>query len=333
MTMEHTAGQGPLISLIVPVYRVEAYLDKCIRSLVEQTYTNLEILLVDDGSPDASGAICDRWAQKDPRIRVIHKENGGAGQARNVALDQARGQWIGLVDSDDFLEKHMYAHLLSLTGDTVDIAECCVVWTESEDCPLDDGTDAQVEVVDVQQAMRLHIRDEQFCQTPPNKLYRASVIGGIRFPEGNLIDDEFWTYRVIGNARRLAHSSAVMYAYRQQPGSAMHKPFSRRRLQGLYAKQQRLEYLRQRMPALVEEAKFDLLFTCLYGMQGCLKGLSGQELDKARQEIRQIAGSLGPVAPNADASRLKNLLARMAQHSMEGTARLLNLLIDLHILT
>ena len=331
MTMEK--AKGPLISLIVPVYRVEAYLDKCIRSLVEQTYENLEILLVDDGSPDGSGAICDRWAGEDTRIRVIHKENGGAGQARNVALDQARGEWIGLVDSDDFLERHMYEHLLSLTGEEVDIAECCVAWTESEDCPLDDGCDAKVEIVDAQQAMRLHIRDEQFCQTPPNKLYRASVVGNIRFPEGNLIDDEFWTYRVIGNARKLAHSSAVMYAYRQQPGSAMHKPFSRRRLQGLYAKQQRLAYLQQRFPELVEEAKFDLLFTCLYGMQGCLKGLKGEELDKARQEIRQIAAAIGPVQPNADASRLKNLLAKMAQQAMVPTARLLNLLIDLHILT
>ena len=230
----------PLLSVVVPVYNVESYLDRCIRSIAEQTYTNLEIWLVDDGSTDGSGAICDTWAEKDRRIKVIHKENGGAGQARTVALDCIQGELVGLVDSDDFLERHMYEHLYSLMREDVDIAECVIGMTESDDFPMDDGRSAQVQVFPVVDAMRLHIRDELFCQTPPNKLYRRHVIADIRFPVGNLIDDEFWTYRVIGNARRLAHSSACMYAYRQQPGSAMHKPYSLKRLQGLTAKEQRL---------------------------------------------------------------------------------------------
>ena len=93
----------PLLSVVVPVYNVESYLDRCIRSIAEQTYSNLEMILVDDGSTDGSGAICDAWAEKDSRVKVIHKENGGAGQARNVALEQIRGELVGLVDSDDFL--------------------------------------------------------------------------------------------------------------------------------------------------------------------------------------------------------------------------------------
>ncbi len=323
----------PLISVIVPVYRVEAYLDRCLRSITEQTYRNLEILLVDDGSPDRSGAICDAWAAKDSRIKVVHKENAGAGAARNTALDIASGEIISMIDSDDYIEKHMYEHLYSLMREDVDIAECDIVLTESDDVSLDDGSKAETRAYDAEDAMRLHLRDEIFCQTPPNKLYRRRTIGDIRFPEGNLIDDEFFTYKVIGNARRLARSSARMYAYRQQPGSAMHKAFSRKRLQGLEAKQQRLAYLQERMPSLVYEARFDLFFTSLFMMQECLRSLSGEELQAAKAYIGGVLEQITPLEPNPEASGMKNLLLKLAQRNFEGTCKLLNFLIDIHVLT
>ncbi len=323
----------PLISVIVPVYRVEKYLDRCLQSIAGQTYRNLEIILVDDGSPDGSGAICDAWAAKDSRILVVHKENAGAGAARNTGLDVATGDIVSMIDSDDYLEIHMYEHLLSLMQDGVDIAECDICWTERDDLPMEDGSQAEIRVCDVEDAMRLHIRDEIFCQTPPNKLYRREMIGDIRFPEGNLIDDEYFTYRVIGNARKLARSSACMYAYRQQPGSAMHKAFSLRRLQGLEAKVQRLEYLKKRMPSLVYEAKFDLFFTAMFLMQECLRSLKGAELEQARTYIREILQRITPLEKHPEASAKKNLLLKLAQTNFEGTCRLLNFLIDMHVLT
>lgn len=323
----------PLLSIVVPVYNVEPYLNTCIRSIVEQTYTNLEILLVDDGSTDQSGAICDEWARKDSRIRVIHQENGGAGQARNQALDQVQGELIGLVDSDDFLHPNLYAHLYSLMSPQVDIAECAICLTEGEDAPLEDGSQAQVQVYSRLEAMKLHIQDRLFCQTPPNKLYRRSVVGDIRFPVGNLIDDEFWTYRVLGNARSLAASSSRMYAYRQQAESAMHKPFSLRRLQGLDAKVQRLAYIRRELPTLEYEARYDLFFTCLYAMQGCQRSLNKEDMAVAEKKIRVILEQITPLAPNPEAAVKRNLLLKLAQTSFSGTSRLLNLLIDLHVLT
>lgn len=323
----------PLISVIVPVYRVEKYLDRCLQSITGQTYRNLEIILVDDGSPDGSGAICDAWAAKDSRIRVIHKENAGAGAARNTALDAATGEIISMIDSDDYLEIHMYEHLYSLMQEDVDIAECDIVLTESDDFPLDDGTGAETGIYDLEDALRLHLRDEIFCQTPPNKLYRSSVVRDIRFPVGNLIDDEFFTYKVICNARKLARTSARMYAYRQQPGSAMHKSFSLRRLQGLDAQQQRLEYLKTRMPSLVYEAKFQLFFTAMYIMQESLRFLKGAELEQARLYIRSLLETITPLEGNPEASRLKNLLLKLAQKNFEGTCKLLNFLIDIHVLT
>lgn len=238
----------PLLSVIVPVYRVEPYLDRCIGSIAGQTYENLEILLVDDGSPDGSGAICDRWAARDPRIRVIHKENAGAGAARNTALDLARGELTAFVDSDDYIDPRMYEHLYCLMGEDVDIAECEGVPAWSDDCPLDDGSEYELTKVSNVEAMSRHLAETMFTQVIWNKLYRRRVIGDTRFPEGNLIDDEFFTYRCLGSARTLVHSSSRMYAYRQQPGSVMHKPYSIRRLQGLEAHRQRLDYLRENMP-------------------------------------------------------------------------------------
>jgi len=322
----------PLITVIVPVYRVEKYLDRCLASITDQTYDNLEILLVDDGSPDDSGAICDRWAEQDNRIRVIHKKNAGAGAARNTALDEAKGSLIGFVDSDDYLHPNFYRYLSGLMTEGVDISECVIGETDRDDLPMTDGTGANVRIYDTEEALRLHIRDELFCQTPPNKLYRAETVGDIRFPEGNLIDDEFFTYRVIGNAKKLAHSDACMYAYRQTPGSAMHKPYSLRRLQGLDAKVQRLTYLQAHFPSLVDEAKRDLLLTCLFSMQGCLKSLSSEEMTVARQKIGGAAALTAPLEVPEDLGFKRRWLLKSAQKNLEGTAKFLNFLIRIHVL-
>jgi len=320
------------ISVIVPVYKVEAYLDRCVGSILGQSYGNLEVILVDDGSPDGCGALCDQWAARDDRVRVIHQENGGAGAARNAGLALASGELIGLVDGDDYIAPEMYQHLYSLIGRGADIAECCYGMTQGDDMPMDDGAHAQVQVLPVEQAMEKHILDEMFCQTPPNKLYRRAVVEGVEFPVGKLIDDEFWTYRVIGRAKSLAHSSARMYAYRQSPGSAMRRPFSLRRLQGLDAKQERLAFLRERFPELTELGRRDLLFTCLMCMQGSLRYLEGEEQAQARAKARQTAKELGKVSWDQSAGVRRNCLLWLAQRSMEGTAKGLNLLEDAGIL-
>ena len=106
-----TMAKSDLISIVIPVYKAEQYLDQCISSVVNQSYRNLEIILVDDGSPDQCGKLCDEWAEKDKRIRVIHKENGGLSDARNAGLDIASGEYIGFVDSDDFVHPEMYQRL------------------------------------------------------------------------------------------------------------------------------------------------------------------------------------------------------------------------------
>ncbi len=325
MEKDYSMNELPLISVIVPVYRVESYLNKCVQSIAGQTYRNLEILLVDDGSPDDSGAICDAWAAKDSRIRVIHKENGGGGAARNTALDAASGELIAFVDSDDYIAPDMYDHLYGLLRDGADIAECDFVITP------DDGAEfavaePQITVYNREEAMREHIQDTVFRQLIWNKLYRREMIGGIRFPVGTAIDDEFFTYQVLGNAKKLVRSTKVCYAYRQQPGSIMHQTYSLKRLEGIRAKQLRLQYLKESMPSLVYEAETALFFFCIDAMQKSLRYLSGEELETARRMIHGVVDELKPLKPSRKHSLKGNIRLVLAQIFFEGVCRLQNYL-------
>lgn len=325
-------NQLPLISVIVPVYRVEQYLNQCIRSITEQTYSNLEILLVDDGSPDGSGAICDDWAEKDPRIRVIHQKNGGGGKARNAALDIAKGQWISFVDSDDYIAPHMLEHLYGLVCRGADIAECGYLVTEEDGA--DFGSEAGEPVFYTpEDAMACHIQDTVFRQLIWNKLYRREVVGDVRFPVGTKIDDEYFTYRVLGNARKLILSDRCCYAYRQQALSVMHQKNPVKCREGILAKQQRLEYLKNRMPRLVPGAKRELLLSCVYCLQAYRKELKGQERKQAEAELLQLIRQLKDAEPEQDASPKQKLLIRVARRYPSAVAAALNFLIDIHILT
>lgn len=322
----------PLISVIVPVYKAEPYLNKCIQSITDQTYRKLEILLVDDGSPDRSGEICDMWAAKDSRIKVFHKENGGGGLARNVALDAATGDLIAFVDSDDYIAPDMFAYLYSLMDADVDIAECAYVETYDDNAVFSDSA-GNVTVHTPESAMYEHIQDTVFRQLIWNKLYRREIIGDIRFPVGTKIDDEFFTYQVLGNARKLILSDRVCHAYRQQPDSVMHQKYSIKRLEGLDAKLQRLDYLNAHMPSLVNAAREELAMSCLYGMQGSLDCLSDAELEQAKELIYRTMEAIMPVSLETISTGKRKLLLYFAQRNLEVAAKLLNFLIRIHVLT
>ena len=238
-----------LISVIVPVYKVEKYLDKCVQSIVDQTYRNLEIILVDDGSPDRCGEMCDIWAAKDGRIRVIHTPNRGSSAARNTALDTAQGDLIAFVDSDDYLAPGMLEHLYSLLNEDADIAECDFVNVYHDEYEFR-MTDDAVRSFSTQDAMLENIRDRIFRQVIWNKLYRCHTLEGVRFPVGKKIDDEFFTYRAIGNAGKLVRSEQKLYAYRQQADSIMHTVPVRTWFLSVEAMAQRHAYIMEHFPDL-----------------------------------------------------------------------------------
>lgn len=292
----------PLISVIVPIYNVEPYLNRCVESIVNQTYQNLEIILVDDGSPDNCAKICDDWAEKDSRIKVLHLQNGGAGKARNIGFSVCKGELISFVDSDDVLNSSFYNNMLLCFKDNVDIVECeYFVFDTSFPifCEIDI---ANKEVYDVNKAMYCHISDSLFKQVIWNKLYKREIVDGVAFPEGKLIDDEFWTYQVIGRAKKLIHLNQKLYAYRQQADSVMHKKYSILRLQALDAQYERLQYLQECYPSLLQKAKIMFLLACIHHGQMVQKYCPNNEKKIAMKKIEKYYQSI-----HLDSSELKSV--------------------------
>ena len=210
------------VSIVLPVYNIVRWLNPCMESLVAQRYTNIEILLGDDGSTDGSAQLCDEWAQKDSRVRVIHKTNGGAASARNACLDQLSGDLVCFVDSDDVVDEDYVAHLvetLECTGS--DIAVCGFSYLRKSGTePI--VTDTPNGVYSVTEFL-LHFIHDWSCSLLWNKIYRREVIGNIRMDEGHRIDDEFFTYQVVMNSRTVAVTDRHLYHYRLRASSVTQK--------------------------------------------------------------------------------------------------------------
>ena len=255
----------PLISVIIPVYRVEPYLDRCVESVVGQTYRNLEILLVDDGSPDRCPQMCDEWAKKDDRIRVIHKPNGGLSDARNAGMTVAKGAYIGFVDSDDWIGEAMYENLLhAIRRDGSDIAACDVQMVWEDGRPEQCMTCRQNRVLDRTEAQRALLAETLLKQPVWYKLYRAELIRALPFPVGKWHEDVFWSYRAIGAAERVSMIAYTGYFYWQRTDSIMGGRYSLRRLDAMEAIEERYRYLKDTFPTLEREARLSILSNCIY---------------------------------------------------------------------
>lgn len=235
------------ISIIVPVYKVEEYLARCVDSILAQTYTDLEIILVDDGSPDNSGEICDAYAEKDDRIKVIHKANGGLSDARNTGIDQATGSYLTFLDSDDWVHESYIAYLYDLLKDNdAEISLCNFLKTTQEEVPLEPSqgretvlsSDAVLErYIDLGDAF--HPQLVMAC----GKLFKAELFDTIRFPVGRLHEDEFTTYKLFHYAKKSVLSMRSLYYYWQREDSIMGSGFKTKN---------KLDY----MDALTERAAF-----------------------------------------------------------------------------
>lgn len=261
-----------LISVIVPVYNVEKYLDRCVDSLVNQVYKNLEIILVDDGSPDNCPTMCDAWAQKDSRIKVIHKENGGLSDARNAGMAVATGDYIGFVDSDDYISNNMYQLLHErMISEQSDIAACGVTLVYEDSTSSKELTPEGSYILDNTAAMKAVICESLLKQPVWYKLYKASCVQDIQFPKGKYHEDVFWTWQAVARAKKISVFDTPCYFYLQRGNSIMGESFSLNRLDALEAKCQRMDFLQQNFSQLVPYAGTDLFFTQLYmGQQALL---------------------------------------------------------------
>ena len=217
-----------MISVIIAVNNVEKYLDQCLNSIVNQTYTDLEIIAVDDGSTDRCGEILDTWAGKDDRITVIHQQNRGVSAARNAGIEVAHGEYICFADSDDWIHRDMYTYLYrAISENDADVAICHEQVTVEDELREDVTEELKIEREENQQMVISHFMDDfmgPICW-PWNKLYRREVIGTSRFMEGKNMEDVFLSGDVLPKAEKVIWIKNRLYYYRQNRSSFCgHKP-------------------------------------------------------------------------------------------------------------
>lgn len=238
-----------LISVIVPVYKVENYIGKCIESLINQTYTNLEIILVDDGSPDKSADICKEYAKKDKRIMLVHKENGGLSDARNFGLEKAHGELIGFVDSDDYINENMYeilANTMEQTGADIVISNLEEVYEDNPPKTVVNINDNQkIRILNNIEAQSVYYDESNIriaFTVAWNKLYKREVLSDIRYPKGYIHEDEFTTFKYLYNAKNIAFIDVPLYYYLRRDTGIMGSGFNEKKFHLLKAYEERIQY-------------------------------------------------------------------------------------------
>ena len=233
-------NNGKRVSVIVPVYNVQLYICQCLDSVLSQNYNDLQIILIDDGSTDNSGAICDEYAAKDPRVVVIHQKNSGAAAAKNAGLRVATGKYLSFVDSDDYLEPDAYAHMVSqLEHNKADVVQCTFRDVFPDKTVHHSLQEEELAFTNIQYLAQF--TKDWTCGLLWDKLYVRSLFDGIFFEEGHKIDDEYFTYRGIMNAQKIVRDNFVIYNYRKRRSSVMYSPESGRQIL-----KDRIDYLSKR---------------------------------------------------------------------------------------
>lgn len=248
------------------------------------------MILVDDGSPDKCGQICDEYAKKDTRIKVIHKENGGLSDARNAGVEVATGNYIGFVDSDDWIDENFYEQLIDKikkTGADIVAAGVKKVW---EDGKMEVITPYQEVQLSNQEAMKAIIEESFLKQPVWYKLYRADV-ARVKFKRGVLHEDNYWSYQVIAKANKVVAMPEPYYYYLQRSNSIMSSEYSEKRLAAIESKIQRQKFLMQKYPELTDLGCMELLFAACYQGIQIIKNKSGEEKKYLLQRIKELISS------------------------------------------
>lgn len=259
-----------LVSVIIPVYNVEPFLRRCVDSVINQTYAEIEIILVDDGSSDKSGTICEEYADVDTRIRVVHKENGGLSNARNVGIDISVGKYIMFVDSDDWIRKDCVEILLAaLQYGKTQISACAYLKTDeyrNDNVDSAKGVDIHdtAEIWTLDDAYRHLFLNQGIDHSACAKLYKRSLFQEIRFPPGKLYEDQFVTYKLFHIAKGVAYIGQELYFYFDRPGSIQNESFTVRKMDELEAAVECVKFIDEQYPYLYEEVICRLLSSCFH---------------------------------------------------------------------
>lgn len=240
-----------LISVIVPVYNVESYLERCVDSILKQTYRQLEIILIDDGSTDNSGLICDSYALKDKRIKVIHKENGGLSDARNAGIDYCKGKYVTFVDSDDFLDKTYVAFLYYLIqqGD-YQISICNPKYYFDEDLITSWSGKEIIKEMDNIEALKIMLYQQYYDTSAWGKLYEKQLFSSVRFPKGKLFEDLGTIYKIMLISKNVIFSNRELYYYQQRNTSISGEKYNERKKDYLEFAEQIFNDVNEEYPVL-----------------------------------------------------------------------------------
>ncbi|PEL07026.1 glycosyltransferase [Bacillus sp. AFS017336] len=240
---------NPKISIIVPVYKVEPYIHKCVDSILAQTLTDFELILVDDGSPDQCGIICDEYAKKDDRIKVIHKINGGQASARNAALNIAKGAYIGFVDSDDWIEPDMYDLLYNICIENeCDIANCTSIVHYNDKIIVNESQPLTIHSRN--QAMKALFEGVLYDEVVWSKLIKRELLENLRFPEGVMYEDTAFTYKVINESEKVCYIGQPKYHYIKRENSTMDLAVKNKSIDAVLIYDEIYRYVRQHYPEL-----------------------------------------------------------------------------------
>ncbi len=272
------------ISIVVPVYNVESYLKKCLDSIINQTYKNLEIILVDDGSTDNSVDICDEYAKRDNRIKVIHKKNGGLSDARNTGIEIATGNYIGFVDSDDWIDENMYKLLYNnLIKEHADISCCNRYFVYINSIKKYGNANNYYRVMNSERAIELMCTMGYMGMSAYTKLYKKEVFKDIRYPKGKVNEDIYTTYKLVDKASRIVYDSTPMYYYRQRKGSITNS--KKVNITAMKASKELLEFVNEKYPGIREAAIRNYIF-CSIGVYDNILNSKNKDMLELKTEIR-----------------------------------------------
>lgn len=272
---------GDLISVIIPVYKVEQYLHRCVESVVEQTYKNLEIILVDDGSPDSCPELCNQWRIKDSRIKVIHKKNGGLSDARNAGIEIASGKYLAFIDSDDYVDRRFIECLYSAIQKTRAQISCVGIQIFSDKQEVNQDTEFyQTEVFKKQEAIHNLFDSTKYCDYAWNKLYDRRLFDNVRYPFGRKMEDIGTTYKLLDQCNLIAYCPTKLYYYYQRNDSILHSADRKFFIDKYELSKERYLYIKQVYPQIIENYCF---FNTV--ILGCYPYLRQEEANYARKEL------------------------------------------------
>ncbi|WP_339060918.1 glycosyltransferase [Tepidibacillus marianensis] len=249
----------PKISIIVPVYNVQDYLHKCIDSILSQTFEDFELLLINDGSTDESANICNEYAKLDSRIKVKHKHNGGQSSARNLGLDMANGDYIGFVDSDDWIDKKMYKNLINHAAcNQSDIVACNFLLMKNDAKFIPYTLNAIDMEFNKESAMKEIYTNKILTFSPCNKIYRKELFEKLRFVEGIILEDKDISYKLISKSNRISYLKEPLYYYRYNENSTLRSSFSLKRLDDFKVQKDMYNFYLKHYPEISDLVYFDM---------------------------------------------------------------------------